>query len=166
MGREVRMVPENWEHPKQENGNYHAMYEMNYEKEFNKWLELKKNFDNGYEEDWETKKLKSIDTKYKNMHFEDYYDTAPDSRDYMPTWKEEEKTHFMMYETTSEGTPISPAFRTPKELATWLFDNDASSFGQTKATYEQWLNMIEGSGFAVSMVAHNGKLESGVAGLS
>ena len=42
----------------------------------------------------------------------------------------------MIYETCSEGSPISPAFETPEELARWLTDN---SFGSMTATYEQWL---------------------------
>jgi hypothetical protein len=49
----------------------------------------------------------------------------------------------MMYETTSEGTPISPAFATPEELAHWLDDNDASSFAGMTASYEAWLATIK-----------------------
>lgn len=46
----------------------------------------------------------------------------------------------MIYETCSEGSPISPAFETPEELARWLTDN---SFGSMTATYEQWLGGYE-----------------------
>ena len=58
---------------------------------------------------------------------------------------------WQMWETVSEGSPISPVCDTPKELAHWLADNDASAFGSDTATYEQWLSTITSkSGSAVS----------------
>jgi hypothetical protein len=69
---------------------------------------------------------------------------------------------FQMWETTSEGSPISPVFETPEELAHWLADNSASSFGDRTCTYEEWLNFIKGSGWAVSAVGTKSGLVSGV----
>ena len=57
----------------------------------------------------------------------------------------------MMYEDTSEGTPISPIFATPEELARWLTDTKASAFGGQAATYEGWLRVAQG-GWAPSAV--------------
>lgn len=76
---------------------------------------------------------------------------APDKANYMPDWPDDQRTHLMMYEDTSEGTPISPAFATPEELARWLTDNKASWFGGMPATYEQWLENARG-GWAPDMV--------------
>ena len=95
----------------------------------------------------------------------DWFGQAPDQNNYMPDWPQEERTHYMMYEDTSEGTPISPAFETPEELAQWLVDNNASAFGSSTASYEGWLRVAKG-GFACSMVIHGGVIESGVDGLS
>jgi len=83
----------------------------------------------------------------------------------MPNWTEDEATMFVMYEDTTEGTPISPAFATPEELARWLADNQASSFGNMTATYSQWLRVCNG-GYAPGMVMVGGTLTSGVAGIS
>jgi hypothetical protein len=91
----------------------------------------------------------------------DYYGQAPDLADYMPQWAPEERTHFMMYEDTSEGTPISPAFATAEELARWLADTSASSFADHTASYEAWLRVANG-GFAPSMIIENGVMKSGV----
>lgn len=88
-------------------------------------------------------------------------DEVPKRSDYMPLWTEVEATHLMMYETCSEGTPISPAFETPEELARWLADNGASAFGSMTAPYEAWLKVAKG-GFAPSAVIVNGALRSGV----
>jgi hypothetical protein len=87
---------------------------------------------------------------------------CPDKDDYMPDWPAEQRTHLMMYEDTSEGTPISPAFATPEELARWLTDTGASSFGSNTASYEGWLRVAKG-GWALSAVSiGGGPLVSGV----
>jgi hypothetical protein len=86
---------------------------------------------------------------------------CPNKEDFMPDWTAEQCTHLMMYEDTSEGTPISPAFKTPEELARWLADNGASAFGGEGASYEGWLRVARG-GFAPSAVAINGVLVNGV----
>lgn len=73
---------------------------------------------------------------------------------------------WQMWETVSEGSPISPVFETPERLAAWLAETQASACGHETATYEQWLKMIVGPGWAWSMV-HDGKgLRSGVAAVS
>lgn len=69
---------------------------------------------------------------------------------------------WQMWETTSEGSPISPVCETPEALARWLADHSASAFGRQTATYEQWLAMIRGGGHAPSMVVDGGRVMSGV----
>lgn len=69
---------------------------------------------------------------------------------------------WQMWETTSEGSPISPVFATPEELARWLADNGASTFGSDTGTYEQWLRMITGAGWAPSAVVDERGVRSGV----
>lgn len=69
---------------------------------------------------------------------------------------------WQMWENVSEGSPISPVFETPEELARWLTDEEASSFADRTATYEQWLRMIKGRGFASSAVLGLEGLKSGV----
>ena len=143
MGREVRMVPANWEHPKEEQPwgyDYTPLFE-GYQAAHDEFMASVKM--NGLQEALE------------------WFGRAPNTEDYMPDWPEEERTHFMMYETCSEGTPLSPAFETPEELARWLADNDASSFGKGTASYEQWLRVCNG-GYAPSAVITNGVIKSGV----
>ena len=68
---------------------------------------------------------------------------------------------YQMWETTSEGKPISPAFDTEEELAKWLADNNASSFANMTATYDEWLAMIK-VGSAPAAVLTSDGLQSGV----
>ena len=68
---------------------------------------------------------------------------------------------YCMYETCTEGTPISPVLSSPEELARWLTDHGASAFGDMTASYEDWLKTCR-SGWAPSMVAVGGHVMSGV----
>jgi len=161
MGREIRRVPKNWEHPIGSDGRqYKALWDGNYDEELadyqkhlNQW---NKGFTDDYEGGW-----KPIEDRHRNMTFSDWHGGRPYKEDYMPKWSDEEKTHIVMYETCTEGTPISPAFDNPQDLAQWLFDNGASSFGSRTATYEQWLGVCKG-GYAPSAVVIGGELKSGV----
>lgn len=101
----------------------------------------------------------------KYARYTDWAGPRPSPDDYMPDWPEDQRTHLMMYEDTTEGTPISPAFATPEELARWLADTGASAFGNMTATYEQWLATCR-EGWAVSMVIENGIMKSGVAAMA
>jgi hypothetical protein len=130
MGRKVR---NDWVHPQGKNGErYKPLFPGKYyEERANEFM--KKANQEGLQE--------AID----------YCGNPPDINNFMPDWSENEKTHFMMYENTSEGTPISPAFETPEKLAQWLVDNNASAFGSETASYEAWLNICKGE-WAPSML--------------
>lgn len=72
---------------------------------------------------------------------------------------------WQMWETTSEGSPISIVCETPEKLAAWLVSNRASSFGHDGASFAAWLSMIR-AGWAPSMVGDGGGLQGGVAALA
>jgi hypothetical protein len=48
---------------------------------------------------------------------------------------------WQLWETTSEGSPVSPVFATPEELARWCVDG-ATLFAGVGASYEEWFQMI------------------------
>lgn len=169
MGREVRRVPADWQHPKRANGDYIPLHGRSFSKEAAEWNEglaqWLKGFRSDYEGGWRPK-----EEKYEGMIYDDWSGSRPDEDDYMPDWPDEQRTHLQMYEDTSEGTPISPVMATPEELASWLVDNNASAFGGMTASYEQWLATIK-RGFACSAVMTvnsdgTGTMESGVAALA
>jgi len=87
MGREIRRVIPNWEHPK------HDVFDRQF---------------GGF---------KSIHKPLYDKCVEDeYYATPPDPNDYRPSWDEESATWYQMYETVSEGTPLTPPFESQDEL--------------------------------------------------
>lgn len=160
MGREVRMVPKNWEHPKDEHGDYVPLYEGSHDEDAAEWDAEAKKWSEGLRKHWSDGWV-PIDSDYSDMTYEEYAGPRPKASSYMGNFEGGTATHLMMYEDTSEGTPISPAFETPEELAKWLADTGASSFGSMTATYEQWLRICRG-GFAPSMVITGGAIRSGV----
>lgn len=93
------------------------------------------------------------DAAHKQAH-DDWEPTPPPAGD---GWQ--------MWETTSEGSPISPVMDSPEALARWLADSGASAFGGQGASFEHWMAMI-GEGWAPSMVMTNGVPMSGVAAVS
>jgi len=53
------------------------------------------------------------------MTFAEYAGDRPDPNDYTPPWPAAQCTQ-AYYEEVTEGTPISPIFGSPEELASWM----------------------------------------------
>jgi hypothetical protein len=68
-----------------------------------------------------------------------------------------------LYETVTEGTPISPVADSPEALAQWLTDNKASVFADHPASYDAWLKVFRGSP-AISLVVAKGGIITGIDG--
>jgi hypothetical protein len=136
MGREIRRVPVNWEHPKRQVpdwqtqrmvDSYHPLYDQDAEtawvewmKEFEEWKagEMAKTIEENPEHGYK------LDEPYRS--FCDYNGGPPDPKYYRPKWPEGVELGFAVYETVSEGTPVTPAFATKAELIDYL---------ATKGTY-------------------------------
>ena len=145
--------------------NYRPMHEGPWSKEAAAWDEEQRQWDEGLCKDYSGKRDWCPKTEDMTGSYEEWSGKRPVHADYMPEWPENEATHLMMYESTSEGTPISPAFATPEELARWLADSGASAFAGHTATYEQWLATCR-LGWAVSAVMDAGGFRSGVAAMA
>lgn len=168
MGREVRMVPADWVHPvaydymRGKDRLVPLHKSGGYEQTAKDWDEGWQKWQEGLCESYGTgPKWEPIEPEHLKGRYTEYAGSRPSPDDYMPDWSKEQRTHYMMYEDTSEGTPISPAFETPEDLAQWLVDNKASSFGGSEGTYEGWLRVAKG-GFAPSLVVTDGVAVSGV----
>ena len=74
---------------------------------------------------------------------------------------------WQLWETVSEGSPVSPVFATAEELATWLAGPDSSEADSINrgTTREQWLKFLQGPGWAPSMMSMGGTLVGGVQGV-
>lgn len=164
MGRKIRMVAPGWEHPKDSRGNYIPLHDGPFSKVLAEWEEEARHWSRGEVLDystWPEKRTFKPRDATESETYEEYAGERPVKEEYMPEWSDGVATMLVMYEDTSEGTPISPAFETPEELARWLADNGASAFGGMTATYEQWLATCK-AGWAISAVMIGGKMISGV----
>lgn len=66
--------------------------------------------------------------------------------------------YWQLWETVSEGSPISPACATAEELADWLAINDGHGLSA-----KEWLTFLTGNGWAPSaMTGKDGALQFGV----
>jgi len=141
MGRELRRVPANWEHPKNDKGFYQPMYDEFYGDAINEWIKNHKKWLNGTHPDLlENPKLK------EEYPFYAMYDGGPPDIEYYQTTKysEKELTHIQLYETTSEGTPKSPLFKVDEfeKLCEWAA-NHCTTFASFTATKEEWMVMLK-----------------------
>lgn len=163
MGREVRMVPPDWKHPKNANGKYIPLYGESYRKAAEEWVRGFLAWETGADPNKET-----YGEKYR--YYWEWSSPPPEEGNYMPDFQPESRTHYQMYEDTSEGTPISPVMESPEALARWLVDNKASAFGNDTATYDQWLTVARGRYAPSAVMTVNpdgtGIMESGVAAMS
>lgn len=114
MGREIRRVPADWKHPKftkdqikydWQKDEYHPLFDSDYQSTCAKWYK-------------EAKEFKQDGT----CHWYHEYAGDPPNEEYyrIRAWTAEEATHYQMYETVSEGTPVTPVFGTPEELIEYL----------------------------------------------
>ena len=140
MGRELRKVPEGWEHPKNNDGSYQPMYDRFYGDALNDWLKENQQWEDGTHPD-----LVDHPERKEKYPFFAMWDGGPPDVNYYQTkkYKPEELTHIQLYETTSEGTPKSPVFKANEleKLCEYAAKN-CTTFADFKITKEEWFRML------------------------
>lgn len=67
---------------------------------------------------------------------------------------------YQIWETVSEGSPVSPAFANPSDLAAWMVANDDSITKDND--FDAWMKFID-AGWAPSLVGSSAGIQDGVA---
>lgn len=178
MGREVRRVPAGWEHPKDGcypdgSARYVPLLGSSFSQRHREWVEEKEMWEKGLQLGYnypERDFIPKSNAALKCASLEEWSGGEPKEEHYMPEFLPSETTHYQMYETCTEGTPISPVMSSPEKLTRWLAENGASAFGDMTTSYDDWLHMIQGNGYAPSAVITvnedgDGSLMSGVKAL-
>jgi hypothetical protein len=140
MGRELRKVPANWEHPKKDDGSYQPMFNIFYLDAINEWIKNHNEWINGTHPDL----LDDPGLKEKYPFYAMWNGDPPDIKYYqIKKYNPEELTHIQLYETTSEGTPKSPIFKATElgKLCEYAAEN-CTTFASFKATKEEWFKML------------------------
>jgi hypothetical protein len=87
-----------------------------------------------------------------------------EAEEWAENWEKEEPPAgeaYQVWETVSEGSPISPAFLHPEDLARWMANSPPWGAAQPMSA-DKWLKWITGSGYAVSAVSVGSELKDGV----
>lgn len=155
MGREVRMVPPNWEHPKiDRHGRVddQPMYDQDFGEKFAEWLA---DFDR-----IRAGNLTDLERKCYPRGLADWLQDEglpPDPAYYRP-WSDADATWFQLWQTVSEGSPVSPPFATKDELAAYLAEH--GDFWDQKRGDGGWglarARAFVASGWAPSMAIMDG----------
>jgi hypothetical protein len=90
----------------------------------------------------------------------------PENKRKASQWRKSEPPKgkaYQVWETVSEGSPITPPFATPEELADYWLAHRNSCDPSDRETILKWIN---GPGWAPSFIMTGAKLEDGVTALS
>lgn len=119
MGREIRRVPPNWQHPQKMYASglaYASMLDQTFAAAVAEWEEGHRRWNAG--EDPAREQYKNDDGSYQS--YAEWNGDKPDDPYYYRPWQDHEATWFQLWETVSEGSPVSPPFATLEELAQHL----------------------------------------------
>lgn len=183
MGRELRRVPPNWQHPQEDKYNpFKGITETRYKPLFDEAVDV------AWNEWWEEfEKWKAIEGDRVRAEYGEadypkdqpyaafcaWHGSPPDPDYYRPAWNEGEATWFQVYETVSEGTPVTPPFETQDELIVYLmnhgdfWDQSRRKEGRSSLNCDPWSReaaekFVLGTGWAPSLVSIGGQVMSGV----
>jgi len=126
MSREIRMVPKGWEHPKNERGHYQPMFDKTFKEAADKWIVDFMAWQDG-----------SHPYRKENDCYFWEWDYPPDAEYYLPVF-ESEPNCFQVYETVSEGTPVSPVFESEDKLIKWLIAQGHSEKASRGFVENKW----------------------------
>jgi hypothetical protein len=180
MGREIRRVPPHWEHPRDTEGrragDYKPLYNRTWEQEVCEWKEgfakweagLRPGFHPDTKETvWQPKAEWSYADIYADqpdLEWWEYHSSPPTDRDDYRPYSDADAVWFQVYETVSEGTPVTPAFATREELVEYLatrgdfWDQSRGDGPWKRETAERFVNV----GWAPSMMVVQDKTGTAV----
>jgi hypothetical protein len=55
----------------------------------------------------------------------------------------EKDRHYQMYETQTQGTPVSPVFQSRNDLLRWLIRNKIACIGSAHGSESDWRRIVE-----------------------
>lgn len=137
MSREIRRVPPNWVHPCYEPGERQGwdnvekpLYDESYEDAIAKWISDASDWvaivqaggkpEHGWYVDNETEEAWARANPYKA--YATWYDSPPNPDTHRDVFTEQ-PTAYQIYETVSEGTPISPVFIDEDAMIAWMMED-------------------------------------------
>jgi len=144
MGREIRKVPKNWNHPRDKRGNLQPMFDEVYEEVADRWVarciawanrDIAKLKEFGQ---WIGTDAADAERIFReHPYFWQWTDNPPNPDYYRMKWDSPAEC-YQIYENVSEGTPVSPVFETKAEMAQWLVDQGHSEDAAARFIEAEW----------------------------
>jgi len=119
MSREIRLVPSDWQHPVDESGRFIPVYDLDYDTAPLQWVNEVVQWEQGDHHERNEATAEGI------RYYWDWELPPPTEESYRPV-HESEPQCFQVYETVTEGTPISPIFHDETSLLQWLIEQGDS----------------------------------------
>ena len=148
--------------------SYQPMYDNPFAETMREWIARWDKWEAGERPDY-------CDEEGKKLPFWEWDGAPPRPEYYRPDWPEGTATWYQVYETVSEGTPVTPPFETQQELVDYLVANgdfwDQKRREDPRSVFsmpcDPWPRkaaerFVFGTGWAPSLVVDNGKVMSGV----
>lgn len=136
MGMEIRRVPPDWQHPKATQtvwdsaqrhrtvklDRFQPLYDNDYDSEAQEWMA-----------DFDLWRRGEHPHQIADAYFWDGWGPPPNEEYYRTRkWTPEEATAYQIYETVTEGTPVSPIFATVDAMRDWLLHEGYSEYAADK----------------------------------
>lgn len=135
MGLEVRRVPPHFDHPRDEDGKYKPFHEQQYSEVLEDWIDQHRQ--------WQQKTHPDYTSRYK---FYGQYEPPPNAEYYNTYYTKEEATWYQLYETITEGTPVTPAFVREDELIHYLHIYGLGA--ENSMTLEEATEVVKGATYS------------------
>jgi len=155
MGREIRRVPANWEHPR------YTADTANDPRQIGQHIPLLDNYDNALQTFAQCIADKGLSEAIE-------YRNGGPLKDNYTQYNNAPLDWWQAYETVTEGTPVSPAFATPEELIEHLvahgdyWDQRRGAKGYSRKAAEVFVK----SGWAPSGMIKDGTFYTGIESLT
>lgn len=118
MGRVIRRVALDWVHPRNAQGQYIPLLDADYEADAQDWLRNLMAWEHG--DNPARSPLEAA--RGRHCYFWEYAGNPPQPQDYMPPVPEETIRGYQVYETETNGTPLSPVLTSPEAIFHWLIE--------------------------------------------
>lgn len=123
MGRELRLVPPGWQHPKDERGEYIPLLNQSYAAALADYEYAARLWDEGRHPsqiEWPSQSA--------GLSYADWEGVPPNPAHYRKeAWREDQATAWVLYENITEGTPLSPSFEALNDLLGWMLGQEYSA---------------------------------------
>ncbi len=178
MGREIRRVPEGWDHPVYTDvlvtesqrswiGKTIPLYDEDIETATRAWIDGAALWIQGKHPDQQF--AAGNGTDYPDLYertlyaYSSFESQSPDPESYRRPFASE-PTHYQVYETVSEGTPVSPVFATTDEMIDWLTTVPMGGVNETPLSRDAAAKFVEYE-YAPSFIVDARGLRTGVEAL-